>query len=889
MPSGSGNSSPQGEEFAPQSDMGEGEYADDFNEAGFDNNDVEFGGAELGDASSGHAEIQDADLDFDPAKLMAAGDPPDVLAFPQAGTEPEPTFPSDGFPENSFAQDNVPFGDAFPGSPDWNAADDAWLQALTPSQLEAVTHVDGPLLILAGPGSGKTRVVSHRITYLLRQGIPAEQILALTFTNKAADELRLRVDSLMPGERVWTSTFHRLCAKLLRRYAQHVGLDANFTIYDTGDSLRTLKRVMGRDSQRWERFTADQISKAISWAKNNLIRADEYKPQGGSPLGAVTAEIYPEYQAELISANAVDFDDLLLHIASTLKDNAEIRQELDVAFRYVLVDEYQDTNLAQYAIVRSLNIDYPNLAVTGDPDQSIYGWRGANIKNILEFEHDYPSVRVVRLEQNYRSTQRILSVADALIRHNVRRKQKALYTSNQAGQPVRYVAYNDERDEAESIVTTIAQAVRDGRRRPRDFAIFYRVNALSRAFEHALRDQGVPYQIVNGVEFYQRKEIKDVLGYLALLNNPRDNEAFLRVINTPTRGIGKATLGRLDEFANSQRITLLEGARQASQVLGLNARAVKRLRQFVELFESLERVVHQPVEEIVGYVLEQTDLREIYARSEAEEDQQRAANIDELLTAARQFDERHAGQDYLEGFLEDSSLINDIDAWAEESDQVTLMTLHASKGLEFPSVFIIAVENGLIPHERSQHNPDFEEEERRLLFVGMTRAEEELQISMARRRSFRGRTGMSVPSNFTLELPREEMDWDQPSLTSVPTEDRPRRSTVETVPFDTGTGILQTAAQLAPQNENSTALPTANEQGETPWGETGAAAERLPAVSSDAFARGMVVSHPEYGLGKVIALSGEGERRQATVAFASAAGERKFVLAKSKLKIMKRS
>ncbi len=895
------------------------------------------------EAEYSDAGLEDADISFDPSEFAsdfptdpaAASGAPDVISFPQSEQETPDDF------DAAYSSDGEFPGDAFPGPAEWNSADEAWLQTLTPAQREAATHIDGPLLILAGPGSGKTRVVSHRIAYLLRQGIPAEQILALTFTNKAADELRSRVDTLMPGERVWTSTFHRLCAKLLRRYAQHVGLDANFTIYDSGDSLRALKRVMIRNSERWERVTPDQVAKAISWAKNNLIRAEEYTPKSGNPLGAITAEIYPDYQAELAAANAVDFDDLLLHIATTLKDNTEIRKELDASYRYVMVDEYQDTNLAQYAIVRALCIDYPNLAVTGDPDQSIYGWRGANIKNILEFEQDYPKVRVVRLEQNYRSTQKILSVADALIQRNVRRKQKSLYTVNQPGQPVRYVVYNDERDEAESIVARIAGLVREGHRRPRDFAIFYRVNALSRAFEHALRDQGVPYQIVNGVEFYQRKEIKDVLGYLSLLNNPRDNEAFLRVVNTPARGIGKTTLARLDDFATSNGMTLLEAARHANKIPKLNARAVKRLRQFVELFESLERNVHEPVEEIVGYVLERTEYREMYAQSEAEEDQQRAANIDELLTAARQFDERHAGQDYLEGFLEHSSLVNDVDAWAEDADQVTLMTLHAAKGLEFPCVFIVALENGLIPHERSKDNRDFEEEERRLLFVGMTRAEEELQLSMARRRAFRGRTGMCVPSNFTLELPREEMDWDQPAFATGPLDARPRRSTVETVPYNTNTGVLQTAAQLASQKSSEQGEENAVQQGDfdqdtaesnspqaessgpaeqraasgllfdkeeapkfseaskrgaarnsgqepAPWGGSVPAADDQNLASPEAYERGTVVTHPEYGLGKVIALSGSGIRRQATVAFASAAGERKFVLAQSNLVIIKK-
>ena len=404
---------------------------------------------------------------------------------------------------------------------------------LTDAQREAVEHVEGPLLILAGPGSGKTRVVTHRIAHMLSQGIPAAQILALTFTNKAADEMRSRVEWLAPGRPVRLSTFHRFCARLLREYASLVGLRDNYTIYDTSDSLQALRRVIDELNIDATHFTPQQIAAAISAAKNRLVTAEQYAARPGSPIGSFVARIYPAYQARLLASSAVDFDDLLLHTVALLHGNAEVRAELDARFRYVMVDEYQDTNLAQYEIVRALSADYRNLAVTGDPDQSIYGWRGANLSNILEFEKDFPETRVVRLEQNYRSTKRILSVAAQLIAHNRRRKPKDLFTENREGDPVRLTRYATQQNEAETIAARIAAEIRAARRRPLDFAIFYRVNALSRVLEFALRDQGIPYQIVNGLEFFQRKEIKDVLAYLLLLNNRRDDVAFQRVINTP--------------------------------------------------------------------------------------------------------------------------------------------------------------------------------------------------------------------------------------------------------------------------------------------------------------------------------------------------------------------
>ena len=488
------------------------------------------------------------------------------------------------------------------------------LKALTPAQREAVEHLEGPLLILAGPGSGKTRVITHRVANLLRHGVPARQIVALTFTNKAADEMRSRIDQLAPGEPVWMSTFHRFCARLLRDFAPRVGLSENFTIYDTSDSRHVLKRVLDESGIDATLYAPERIAAAISWAKNNLIPAAQYEPRPGHPLGQIVARVYPLYQARLLASSAVDFDDLLLHVALLLRESPETRHTLDERFRHILVDEYQDTNLAQYTIVRALSIDQPNLAVTGDPDQSIYGWRGANLSNILDFEQDYPDVRVVKLEQNYRSTKSILRVADALIVYNRRRKPKGLFTDNEEGPPARLTTYATQRAEAESIAAYVAEEVRAGRRRPRDFAIFYRVNALSRSLESALRDEGVPYQIVNGTEFYQRKEIKDVLAYLSLVNNPRDDNALLRIINTPPRGIGKSTIERLLAHAAARRLSLLDAARESGMIESLNKRAAVAVASFVAMYDHLSLHAAAPVEEILGHVLSASGYQQFLRR-----------------------------------------------------------------------------------------------------------------------------------------------------------------------------------------------------------------------------------------------------------------------------------
>jgi DNA helicase-2/ATP-dependent DNA helicase PcrA len=763
---------------------------------------------------------------------------------------------------------------------------DHLLESLTDPQREAVTHRDGPLLVLAGPGSGKTRVITHRIAYLIESGVHPSQILALTFTNKAADEMQRRVAELVPGARVWLSTFHRFGAMLLRRYASYVGLEPNFTIYDTGDSRQTIKRVIEAREINTLNYSPERLHEAISAAKNRLITADKYEPRAGSMLGRVVAEVYPAYQERLLASSAVDFDDLLLHVAQLLHDHAEIRTELDERFRYVLVDEYQDTNRAQYVILRALSCDYPNLAVTGDPDQSIYGWRGADLNNILEFERDYPNVKVVRLERNYRSTKRILRVADALIGHNIKRKKKELWTENENGMSVRLVAYTDQDREAADIAEQIRAAVEIEKRKPSDYAIFYRVNALSRALEKALRAAGVPYQMVRGLEFYARKEIKDVLAYCQLVNNPRDDMAFERTVNNPPRGIGRKTIERLTEYAYRYATPLLEAARHAFEIEGLSKGTVAKVAAYVDIIDRIGAVAHGDVEEVVGTVLEASGYRASLAESEDEQDENRLANIEELLTDARQFDEQNPGGGRLEEYLERSWLVNDTDNWDTETEKVTMMTLHAAKGLEFPVVFIVAVEDGVLPHERVGQHPDELEEERRLAFVGITRAKEELQLSYAVTRDFRGVRRRTIPSSFLMEMPRDEMeivdaagafnisspwdeiahehgdaswdDWHIEDVSVAPAKDD-----------DTKPGLIVAAAAI----KTAAALERENCQ-------ESSTKEELPRVSPDVFRQGMTVTHPEYGPGKIIALSGAGKNRRATIQFA-AVGQKKIILVHS--------
>lgn len=761
---------------------------------------------------------------------------------------------------------------------------DGILSALTEAQRQAVQHVEGPLLILAGPGSGKTRVVTRRMAYMQQQGIADRHIVGLTFTNKAADEMRTRLEQLVPGSRVWLGTFHRFGAQLLRRYASMVGLHENFSICDTEDSLKMVKEALNDADMELIHETPRRVADGISWAKNDLITPDAYVPTPGDPLGAIVAKVYPFYQRRMLKANAVDFDDLLLHPAVLLRDNPELRETLDGRFRYLLVDEYQDTNLAQYELIRLLSKDHPNLAVTGDPDQSIYGWRGATIRNILEFESDFPNVHVVRLEQNYRSTKSILRVADQLIANNRFRKNKTLYTDNHEGKPVRLVIYDTGKDEAQTIAARIANEVSAGLRRFSDYAIFYRTNALSRTLERAMRSMGIPYQIVRGLEFYQRKEIKDLLAYLHLINNPLNDAALLRVINTPPRRIGKTTIKRLGDYARQKNKSLLEAARESGLVSGLAKRAAVEVAKFVAIYDQMQAQPHEDVAPVIGHVLELTGYEDWLTESESEEDAQRLANIQELVTDAAEFDEMNGDEGGLEAFLEQTSLVSDVDDWETESDRVTMMTLHAAKGLEFPVVHIVAVEDNIIPHERNKDDTERYEEERRLLFVGITRAEEELHLSAVRQRNLRGRNSYRSCSPYLLELPREEMEvvgtvgyamaFDHEASQLEWEDAEPSFQVFDDLEGAGETALVETAEPTAGAGPQLvTAADLAGNQVATP-----------ARCSPESFRQNMVVVHPDYGVGKIVTLSGVGPKRTATVQFATTPEAKTFRLAFSPLR-----
>lgn len=745
------------------------------------------------------------------------------------------------------------------------------LSDLTPPQREAATTIDGPLLVLAGAGSGKTRVITRRIAYMLSKGISGGNILAITFTNKAAGEMRQRVEAIAPGHGVVLGTFHSLCARLLRTYAPLVGLERSFTIYDQGDRLRAVRDAMERMKLDELSVTPEKVDAAISKAKNDLLTPETLARRGAHDhVSAVAAQVYAAYQKRLRESSAVDFDDLLVHMVTILKEHRDVRAQLDARFRYVMVDEYQDTNLAQYAIVRALSVDHPNLCVTGDPDQSIYGWRGANLNNILNFEKDYPAAKVVKLERNYRSTKNILRAADAVIKNNAKRKPKQLLTENPDGDPIRVTVYPDETEEARGVAARIVESVRKGEYAYRDIAVFMRMTALTRVFESVFRQAKIPYQVVGGVSYYERQEVKDVLAYLNLLVNPRDDVSFNRVVNVPPRGIGKTTLEHLGNRAEALGLPLLAMAREATNVPGLKDKAARSLRDFSMLINELELLRDHSAEEVIRKLLDLTGYRQALKSEGDGKGEERLANLDELISAARDFDREHPGGTVVE-FLEDISLASAVDRWKDENGAVTLMTLHAAKGLEFPLVFIVALEQGLLPHSRSNESDSELEEERRLFFVGITRAEKELYLSRSHVREFRGQRQMTIPSLFLMELPDDGIELrDETGGMALPMS--PERRRPESFGSRSSSPRYMTAADLA----NRSGPPR------VPFVPPPTSGDNL-----SGFQPGVAVIHPEYGIGRIVAIDGAGPNRKGRVAF-TLGGEKVFVLAKCPLRLVKR-
>ena len=643
-------------------------------------------------------------------------------------------------------------------------------QQLTPSQKKAVFHIEGPLLVLAGPGSGKTRVITYRIAALIESGIQPYNICAITFTNKAADEMRQRAIALgasaegprFAGTQPHISTFHSLCVRILRRYADKAGINRNFSVYDESDQTRCIKQAIKDCELDTTNFPPARMLEAISSLKNNLIDVDTFKTEADGFFPKTLAKIYAHYQRILGERNGLDFDDLLAKTAFLLQSCPDVCCELGERFRFLLIDEYQDTNHAQYKIAKALVSQHNNICATGDPDQSIYRWRGADIRNILAFESDWPDAAVVKLEENFRSTPNILGVADNLIAFNQKRKEKKLVPTKPPDKDVVISVFDDETEEAQAAARRVKELASKGTSL-NDTAVFYRVNAMSRALEEAFIQNKIPYQVVRGVEFYSRKEIRDLLAYLKVLVNPSDEIALLRIINTPARGIGKVTTDRVRAYATHNKISFFEALKSTEHIDSLSKAAKAKLAAFVNMLEQFKK-------DIAGEVGSQTQntafgvpvapfTQRVFAESglkksllaAGDEGKNALENVNELINAAANYDQQ-AEQPSLLDYLQQIALFSDADAYDAESSRVALMTLHAAKGLEFENVFIVGVEEGLLPHERGSNDEDDIEEERRLFFVGITRAKTGLYISYARYRTVRGQLLRTIPSQFLFEL-----------------------------------------------------------------------------------------------------------------------------------------
>ena len=635
------------------------------------------------------------------------------------------------------------------------------LTGLNKEQQQAVQHTEGPLLILAGAGSGKTKVLTVRIAHLLAQGVNPYEILAITFTNKAAKEMKSRVEGLVGdvANRIWLSTFHSFCAKFLRfELDNFLGYNSNFTIYDTSDSQAVIKAALKALNLDDKYYPVGAMIAAISDAKNKLLFASDFRKQARDFYQQKVADVCEYYERELRKNNALDFDDLLLVAVKLLQSNEAVLDKYSKRFRYVMIDEYQDTNHAQYLLAKLLASHWKNIAVVGDADQSIYAWRGADIQNILDFEKDYPNCTSIKLEQNYRSTKIILDAANAVIENNEGRPKKNLWTDKTEGAKIQHFTAQSEHEEAAFIGDTIAKkhdihGVPYG-----DMAILYRTNAQSRVLEEALIKRALPYIMVGGTKFYDRKEIKDVLAYLRVLYNPFDDLSLLRIINVPKRSIGATTVAKLQDYARANGTSLFMTLTQLHLVDSIKGKTKEKLEEFgILIFTLVAEMEDRTVLDILESIIDRTGYLAQLEESTDPQDQARAENIGELLSVAKDFQDTNPSGT-VEDFLEQVALVNDVDSFEQEESKVTLMTLHAAKGLEFPIVFLGGLEEGLFPHSRTLMNPEEIEEERRLAYVGITRAEKELYISNATTRTVFGRTSSYLPSRFIDEIPEELVD-----------------------------------------------------------------------------------------------------------------------------------
>ncbi|MCI9489535.1 MAG: DNA helicase PcrA [Dorea sp.] len=734
---------------------------------------------------------------------------------------------------------------------------------LNDKQQESVYNTEGPLLILAGAGSGKTRVLTHRVAYLIEEkGVNPWNILAITFTNKAAREMRERVDQLVEygAESIWVSTFHSLCVRILRRHIGLLGYDTNFTIYDSDDQKTLMKEICRLLKIDTKIYKERMLLSAVSHAKDELITPEELMLEAGGDYGSrKVAEVYAEYEKQLRANNALDFDDLLVKTVQLFQTQADVLEHYQERFRYIMVDEYQDTNFVQFELIRLLSSRYRNLCVVGDDDQSIYKFRGADIKNILNFEKVFEDASVVKLEQNYRSTSNILNAANAVIKNNKGRKEKALWTENGDGEQIGLRQFDTAYDEAEYIADDIKERVNQGDGEYHDHAILYRTNAQSRIFEEKFVTANIPYKIIGGINFYARREIKDLLSYLKTVDNGRDDLAVRRIVNVPRRGIGLTSINRVQEYAAEHEIGFY-GALRAADLIPNIGRGAQKLESFVALIEHFRTDAKDlSVSDLMKEIIEETGYIDSLEADDAEDAKARIENIDELLSKIAAYEEACADSDIpvtLSGFLEEVALVADIDSLDESSDYVMLMTLHSAKGLEFPRVYLAGMEDGIFPSYLTitSDDPEGVEEERRLCYVGITRAKEELMLTYARRRVIRGETQYNKMSRFLKEIPQE----------LVSTGNAFEKKEMDDLPVAAKLAAYQQAKQ-AFHSKAFAALKPAQQFGK-------------PAGEGPGYVEGDRVRHMKFGEGTVAGIVSGGRDYEVTVDFDSVGRKKMFAM-----------
>lgn len=759
------------------------------------------------------------------------------------------------------------------------------LQSLNPVQKEAASCTEGPLLILAGAGSGKTRVLTHRIAYLIEEkGVNPWNIMAITFTNKAAQEMRDRVDRLVEfgAESIWVATFHSSCVRILRRYIDRLGYDNHFTIYDTDDQKSVIRKAVKELDLDPKQYREGPLLGVISAAKNEMIEPQDFETQAGGDFRMCQeAKIYKAYQKTLIDNNAVDFDDLLLLTVRLLRENRDILEAYQERLRYIMVDEYQDTNSVQFELIRLLSGKYHNLCVVGDDDQSIYKFRGADITNILSFEETFPGAKVVKLEQNYRSTNNILEAANAVIANNAHRKEKHLWSENGEGKEVSFIHYETAYGEAEDVIDKIQTSVHMGKHQYQDCAILYRTNAQSRAFEEKCIKKSVPYRLVGGVNFYQRQEIKDILAYLKTIDSGRDDLSVTRIVNVPKRGIGQVTLNKLAVYASEHGMRLFQAMEQVEQISGIG-KAADKIKGFVNqimVFRALAKELDAA--ELIESILEQTGYLEELEKLEEDKAQAKQENLEEFQNKAADYYANH-DEAALTDFLEEVALVADIDNMDSEADSLTLMTLHSAKGLEFPVVYMTGMEEGLFPSYMSMNSgdPGDIEEERRLCYVGITRAMQQLTLTAAKQRMVHGNIQYSAISRFVKELPQEKLDWKEETFGGLFKKGLSMTANSLSGSLFGGSSYMSSGSSFSASQGSQTAKKT---NYDNVFDLKYAKAFSSPKPDSLDYKEGDRVSHIKFGKGTVLAVEDMKKDYQVTVEF-DTAGVKKLFAGFAKLK-----